>query len=537
MTKKFWLLFITIFVLTTNMYAQTSVEDNVIKLASDEKLWFGCIAEGHKMPLSGDYRFNFYANNRANQLQPLIISNRGLYVWSEEPYSFDIRDGRLLITDPYKKVKAGRKGNTLAEVQQFVCKTFFPPTGNTPDTLLFARPQYNTWIELNYNQNQADILKYARDIIGNGLPAGVLMIDDTWQEDYGVWEFHPGRFPDPKGMMDELHRLGFKVMLWICPFVSPDQMVYRELTKEKAFLLEKKKETDTWSTAYEPSMIRWWNGVSAELDFSNPKAVNWFNAQMDSLVKKYGIDGFKFDAADMEYYPDHALTKKSNTPNENCRLYTQFGLRFPLNEYRACWKMGGQPLAQRLLDKNHDWEDLQKLIPHMVAEGLSGYFYSCPDMIGGGLLSSFENVASVDQELVVRSAQCHALMPMMQFSVAPWRILDEEHLNAVKKSVSIRMRFTPLILKLATESARTGVPVVTNLEYRFPAQGLEMINDQFMLGDNLMIAPMVRSGNTREVVLPEGKWKSDDGVIYDGGKTYTIRVSLDRLPYFELADN
>ncbi|VAW23213.1 hypothetical protein MNBD_BACTEROID01-1875 [hydrothermal vent metagenome] len=48
------------------------------------------------------------------------------------------------------------------------------------------------------------------------------MIDDNWQEDYGKWDFHPGRFPNPKGMMDSLHQMGFKVMVWICPFVSPD---------------------------------------------------------------------------------------------------------------------------------------------------------------------------------------------------------------------------------------------------------------------------------------------------------------------------
>src|SRR5690606_11952601 len=98
---------------------------------------------------------------------------------------------------------------------------FFPPTGTLPDEALFIQPQYNTWIELLYDQNQEDILKYAKAIIDNGFPPGVIMIDDNWQQAYGVWEFRKERFDDPKAMIDELHSMGFKVMMWVCPFVSP----------------------------------------------------------------------------------------------------------------------------------------------------------------------------------------------------------------------------------------------------------------------------------------------------------------------------
>jgi alpha-glucosidase len=69
----------------------------------------------------------------------------------------------------------------------------------------------------------------------------------------------------------------------------------------------------------------------------------------------------------------------------------------------------------------------------------------------------------MDQDLVVRSAQIHALMPMMQFSVAPWRILDKAHLDAVKKAVEIQTKYTPLIMELAENSAKTGVPIIIQL--------------------------------------------------------------------------
>jgi len=514
---------------------KNNLPDKIIKidLDKDEFVWAGVVMEGHLMPFTAPYKMNFYAENKRNQAQPLILTSKGRYFWSEKPFSFEINGNKLSITDPYASLVSGKIGTTLEEAQKFVRDKYFPASGLMPDSLLFTAPQYNTWIELNLHQNQADIIKYAEAIIKNGMPPGVFMIDDTWQEDYGMWNFHPGRFPNPKVMIDQLHAMGFKVMLWICPFVSADQSVlYHKLESQKAFVLEKTKADDTWETAQNPAMIHWWNGVSAVLDFSNPVAVEWFNTQLNGLVKDYKIDGFKFDAGDMMFYPENTLSKKGFTANDHCESYAQFGLKFPLNEYRACWKMAGQPLAQRLHDKEHTWVDLQHLIPDMVIEGLSGYTFSCPDMIGGGMLTTFEDSTKIIQELIVRSAQCHALMPMMQFSVAPWRILDKNNFNAVKKAVEIRKQFTPFIMKLARASAKTGEPILTNLEFYFPGQGFEKIINQFMLGPTIMVAPMLEAGTSRKVIFPKGKWLGDDGKKYTGGKDYTIEVPIDRLPYF-----
>jgi alpha-glucosidase len=507
----------------------------VIPLPPGEKIWSGVIKDGENLPYIVGAHFDFYANNRENQIQPLLLGNQGWWVWSEEPFAFEICADKIIITNSKGEVKHGRAGNSLAEARKFASAEFFPPSGRMPDELLFAKPQYNTWIELTYNQNQQDVLKYARAIVANGFPPGVLMIDDTWQEDYGVWKFHPGKFPDPKRMMDELHRMGFKVMLWMCPFVSADQSrLVHDLLKDKCFLMQKTGAHTTWETATAPAIIKWWNGYSALLDFSNPMAIRWYNEQMDRLVRDYGVDGFKLDAGDMHFYPPDALSKEPVSPNRQCELYAQFGLRFPLNEYRACWKMAGQPLAQRLHDKNHNWEDVRKLIPQMLAEGLAGYTFSCPDMIGGGDYGSFLDLKKVDQDLVVRSAQIHALMPMMQFSLAPWRVLDATHLNAVKKAVAIRMTYAPEILELARNSAKTGDPIVRSLEYVFPNQGYEGIKDEFMLGDTILVAPLDKKGTSRQLVLPKGTWVSDDGKTLTGGAAYTLDVPLDRIPCFRL---
>jgi alpha-glucosidase len=519
-----------------NLMAKNHVAENKkLTITDGEKVWAGVINDGHLMPFSSDYAMDFYSNNKTNQLQPLILTNKGQFVWSEKPFKFELKGNELVIYDPYNQSVSGKSGNTLAEVQRYVRQKYFPASGKLPDTLLFSKPQYNTWIELTYNQNQADILKYAKNIISNGLPPGVIMIDDTWQEDYGLWQFHPGRFPNPKEMIVQLHKMGFKVMVWVCPFVSADQtLLYTHLKKTKAFLLERKNETDTWEKQTKPLMVEWWNGQSAVLDFSNPTAVDWFNKQLDQLIADYGVDGFKFDAGDMEFYPANGISKKDITPNMHAELYAQFGLRFPLNEYRACWKMGGQPLAQRLLDKAHTWVDLQKLVPNMILEGLCGYTFSCPDMIGGGLWTSFLDKSTLDQDLIVRSAQCHALMPMMQFSVAPWRILDSVHLGIIKEAVEIRTKFTPLILQLAHESSKTGEPILKSMEFVFPNQGFEQTINQFMLGDKILVAPMLEKTNMRNVKLPKGTWIDDLGTKFKGGQTVKMIVPLNRLVYFNL---
>ena len=519
---KKYLLAILLFLLQKT-HGQDLYDNLEIEIKKNVNWWAGVLIEGHKMPLKNGYEAQLFGTSYYNQLQPLLLSNSGELVWSEEPFRFRVKEEKILFDESYAPLEYKKAGKTLRDAFLYASVNHFPPSGKMPPKLFFSVPQYNTWIELTYNQNQKDILEYARAIIDNGMPPGIIMIDDNWQEDYGKWNFHQGRFPDPKAMMEELKQLGFKVMLWVCPFVSADSDIYRELEKKRIFMLD---ETE------KPAMVRWWNGVSAVLDLTNPESEKWFKGVLDNLINEFGVDGFKLDAGDGRFYKGIKSLKEVN-PNTHTELFAKIGLSYPYNEYRATWKMGGQPLVQRLHDKSHDWEDLRKLIPHMLLEGIMGYPFSCPDMIGGGQFTSFLNDAPIDQELVVRSTQVHALMPMMQFSVAPWRILDERHFNAVLDAVNLRDKFKETILTLAEKASVSGEPIVRSMEYVYPHKGYVDITDQFMLGNYILVAPFLSKGEgSRKVILPKGKWKSDTGKIYTGGKTITINVPLTRLPYF-----
>lgn len=495
--------------------------------------WFGgAVTEGGKMPFSDGYAINLAGDNKGNQASSFFVSTMGRYIWSDQPFALRIQKDHLELSG--KDIHLEKAGADLRSAYLAGSKKYFPASGSLPDSALVLTPQYNTWIELLYNQNQEDILHYAHQLIDHGFPPGVLMIDDNWFPSYGNFQFRSDQFSDPKKMIAELHVLGFKVMVWISPFVSPDGETFRDLL-EKKFLLFDNRGNDTlsWSAATEPLITHWWNGYSAQLDLSNPEAVQWLLAKLHALQETTGVDGFKLDAGDMEYYPSNMVSYRKQSANDMCGLWGDIGLHFPLNEYRAMWQHGGKPLVERLRDKAHSWEDLQKLIPHSLAAGLLGYPFVCPDMIGGGEFTSFLDQKTLNPDLIVRSAQCQALMPMMQFSVAPWRVLDSVHFAAVQAAVQTRMRFTPYILQLTREAAGTGEPIARSMEYEFPHQGFEQVQDQFMLGSKYLVCPVLTAGATKTIRLPKGNWKSLTGQQFKGPKTITIPVDLFSFPVFE----
>ncbi len=520
-------LFLFFLLLSFNLFGQSFQRQDSLTLAVKDKTfwWAGAVNDGHLMPLTKPYQRDFRTHNQWNQVQPLLLSNQGDVIWSDQAFALQFTSNQLTAKAPSTTFQYQKAGKTLREAYEYASKTYFKPSGKLPDSLFFTRPQYNTWIELTYNQNQKDVLNYARQILASGSPAGVLMIDDTWQENYGKWRFNPSRFANPKAMMDTLHQLGFKVMVWVCPFVSADSENYRSLKAKKCFVTD---------DSGEPAIVRWWNGASALLDLTNPQAVEWFKTQLDFAQRAYQVDGFKFDAGDFPFYEKVHSFKPNASPSDHCESYAKIGLDYPLNEYRATWKMGGQALVQRLCDKNHGFEALGLLIPNMLSEGLLGYPFSCPDMIGGGEWSTLLDKSILDQESIVRSAQCHALMPMMQFSVAPWRVLDQKHQEAVRKAVILREKYKDYILNQAIRAAKTGEPIMKSLEFNYPNQGYAKVVDQFLLGDQLLVAPVLTKGaTTRSILIPQGKWKSFDGQLIKGPKTIECRVRLEDLPYFE----
>ncbi len=517
-----------------NYYRISFKEHNMKHLSitfEPNEYWYGVGNDyGREMPFSAEstFKVNCLYNFTGNSEAPFLVSTSGRYVWSDIPFAIDISGGKIEL-DGGDDLELHTGFGNLRDAYLDACHKYFSPTGELPAENFFKKPQYNTWSELIYDQNQKDVLKYAHGIIDNGLPAGIIMIDDNWNCYYGKWEFNRATFPDPKTMVDELHSMGFEVMLWIAPFISPDSAEFRDLLAKNCLVKDKNGVV---------AIRKWWNGYSAVLDLSNPDGFNWFLAQTAHLMNDYGIDGFKLDACDPSYYRDDDQSFVPEiTAHEQGMLWNKIGMHFKYNEYRGCFRGAGLPLVHRLRDKGHHWRAVQSLIPLSLPQGILGYANICPDMIGGGSFVDFlPGAPNLDPEIFVRYAQCSALLPMMQYSAAPWRVLPKEYADLCVKAGELHIKYSDKIFELAKEASVTGEPIVRYMEYVYPHKGYATITDQFMLGNDILVAPVVDKGMTeKEVVLPEGKWIYCDGTVYEGGCTVKVPAPIDCLPYFEKA--
>eukprot|EP00873_Tetraselmis_striata_P004966 jgi/Tetstr1/425230/TSEL_015690.t2 len=530
-------------------------EVNPADRSTREWWWGGIVALGHQQPLGSvgatlawelDLHQTVY-----NQNNPLLVSSEGRYLWLEYPRKlFALEDGTICVAGPWDRgeepgsaastVVLGEGHGSLAGALRAASAAHFPPTGRLPDELLFSAPQYNLWIECNYYPTQEKVLAYARKVLEVGMSPGVLMIDTNWAMYYGSNQFDASRFPDPKQMIAELHSLGFKVMLWISPFISPDSPVFR-YARRKKYLIK-----NHWGGVGIPE---WWDGHSALLDARNPKA-----RPSPPIPPPLSITNI------LSLYLLHFLylAPSSPTPSggwlaevtgmvlggsaevhamEHTQAFGTIGLAYNLSEYRACYKLAGTHLVQRLSDKSHTWNNhgLASLLPNGMLMGLVGYAFSCPDMIGGGQYTDFYDMGTLepnfdhfDQELFVRYAQASAMFPMMQFSLAPWRMLDAVHLEAVVDAAALHGQVAQRILQLAQQAAQTGEPIIRTMEYVFPHLGYAQVRDQFLLGDRLLVAPiLVKGHSSRQVRIPPGTWVGQGGAREEDKLTGPTDVWVD----------
>ena len=513
----------------------------VFKFLPGECLYGGSAYDGAQNPFteSSVYSADFRVLCM-NQTMPLYLSTKGRYFYSKEPFAVRFNKGE--ITFEGGEVIEYQAGNLLRDAYLAAMKSHFPFDGKKLPDQFFRTAQYNTWMEYTYDPTEEKVLSYAESVIENGFAPGILIIDEGWHGRYGCWEFDPYKFPHPKQMIERLHEMGFKVLLWVVPLVCPDGQFFirhcfenlPDASKDAGRLFVRTKEGEV-------ALFKWWNGFSAALDMRKDCDRAFLADQLRHLMEDYGVDGFKFDGGTVEMY--HAASVLGGTARDDedahamNEAWNEFGRAYEFHEYKDTYHGGGKCGIQRLCDKDHRWvgNGIDTFVPSCAITGLLGHPFICPDMIGGGewiynTMPDFQ----VDEELFVRMAEASALLPMMQFSWAPWRLLSKENLEKVRKMAELHRAMSEEILALVENARITGEPIVRFMEYNYPNQGYSMITDQFMLGENILVAPVLTKGTReREVVFPEGKWLSKDGDIFNGGRSYTLPSPLGKLLYFK----
>lgn len=509
-------------------------------MLDNEYWWGGLTCDGAKGPFGTDSVYELdLAVRSGNQSSPFYVSSKGRYIWSDFPFKIQFNGGNIIIDGDEVILKVA--GSTLKEAYIAAMNTHFPFDCKVLPDVFFKTAQYNTWMEYTYNPTQEKVLEYAHAIIDNGFMPGIFIIDEGWHGRYGNWEFDFSKFPDPKAMTDELHSLGFTVMLWVVPTVCADGQSFVVNTRQQLGFGDADVSNRFLRNANgEVALIEWWNGYSAVLDMRNPTDRRYLDTQLKYLIETYGIDGFKFDGGSVEMYNPESVINGPASPDMNSAelnaAWNDFGRSYEIHEFKDTYNGGGKNCIQRIRDRNHEWypDGINTIIPCAIVQGLTGYPFVCPDMIGGGEWScTIDPDVTIDEELFVRMAEASALFPMMQISWAPWRALERKNLDIVRKMVKFHADMSGEIIALVRESEKSGEPIIRSLEYSYPGKGYETVSDEFLVGENILVAPVVTPATyEREVVFPEGTWIDENGISYNGPSVQMLSAPIDILLWF-----
>ena len=401
------------------------------------------------------------------------------------------------------------------------------PQSIPPETL-WRKPIWTTWARFKMNINQKRVLRFADEIVAHHYPYGVMEIDDRWQAHYGDSAFDPKRFPNPCMMVDELHSRGFAVTCWVMPFVNPDADCF-DVARARGYLL---KQNDGSLLP-----VRWWQGNGYLLDVANAEALRWFGDNLRTLQQAMGLDGYKFDAGEANFAggqnPD--LAGKAGFWNDHTHRYVEFvAANFTFCEVRSGWGNQRAPIFFRQWDKWSTWgkdNGLASLITGMFALGLAGYPFVLPDMVGGN--AYFTDRPSA--ELLIRWSQANALLPAIQFSLAPWDF-GEECARLCRAALDVRERYLDHIATAMRQAASSGDPIIRPVWWFAPDdERAQVCDDEFLLGADVLVAPIVRPRQrARDVYLPDGQWKdASTGQVLSGPTVLTgVSVPLDTLPVY-----
>ncbi|KAL2735533.1 myogenesis-regulating glycosidase isoform X1 [Vespula squamosa] len=408
------------------------------------------------------------------------------------------------------------------------------PTGH-PNERMIKHPIWSTWARYKVNISEFVIEDFAIDIIKHGFNNSQLEIDDNWETCYGSAEFDRSKFPFIIRLTQKLKYRGFRVTLWIHPFINKNcEPAYSTALENSYFVKSTTGKVD----------MQWWQGTeSATIDFTNPEAVEWWVARL-KLLEEYDIDSFKFDAGEGSWLPQ--------IPSLNSSLDVQPGIftkdyvtalakNFDDNiEVRVGWRSQDLPIFVRMIDKDSTWtwnNGLPTLITTLLQMNLNGYVFVLPDMIGGNgyLNGALNGTVYPPKELFIRWLQANVFMPSLQYSFVPWDY-DNETVAICKKYTDLHADITPLILDRMNESIKTGAPLNPPIWWVDPTdKTAHKINDEYLLGEEILVAPVIEEGAvSRDIYLPIGLWRdASDNVTYVGpGWIRNYDAPLDKLPYF-----
>ena len=427
--------------------------------------------------------------------------------------------------------------------------------GNAPPSL--DPLPYPNWVHQHWvweNEGDTDTVRaFVDGFTGRDIPVGAMVFDRPWEggslddrdtvgtylmDENRYWDFAcPKREldgkPDPNCtdcLLCYFQNRDIRVMLWASCMVNEDASNHA-YAKEKGYFLNDGK------------VIKWWGGKGSMIDYTNPEAVKWWESQLDNMLN-LGTDGWKLDGADpyvmlmlpaygkgghvgwkqyqkLQY--DHFYNYTRSKGNEKVVLARPtddvvgwgLPLTFASREINFVGWVG---------DQDNDWGGLRSALNQMFTSSLFNYVSYGSD-IGGFRSGPADN----PEDVFVRWAQMGAFTPIMENGGGgehrPW-IYDEKRGDGKNTVTDIYRNFVQLHYRLIPYIQSQ---VAYSYERRQPTMRPTLGYYQYMLGDDIFVAPMVDEGNDRRIVFPSGEWI----YLFDETKTYKAGVKTLEFPYDE----
>lgn len=448
---------------------------------------------------------------------------------SEEWYSFEAEGGQLdfyLIYGP--SVKEVVEGYTWL-------------TGRAPLPPLWALGHQQSRYSYYPQERVVEIAeRYRRE----GIPCDAVYLDIHYMDGYRLFTWDRSRFPDPRGMAERLRGMGFRLVAIVDVGVKLDPLypVFREGVLNDYFV--KKPNGDLY-------VGRVWPGLCAFPDFTKPEVREWWGKQLAALVEA-GVEGIWLDMNEPSVFdvPSKTVDEDAvHADGPHAKIHNVYALLEAQATYEGLLKLrpnrrpfiltragfaGIQRYAAKWTgDNTSNWEHLWLQIPMLLSLGLSGVPFVGADV--GGF------AGRPTPELLVRWYQVAAFTPLCRnhaclgsYDHEPWfhgGFVKE----AVRRVLELRYRLLPYIYSLFREHSEKGYPVMRPLLFEFPDdEETYAIDDEFMLGPLLLVAPILKEGaRSREVYLPRGRWYDFwTDRVYEGPARVVAEAPLDRVPLF-----
>ena len=451
---------------------------------------------------------------------PFYITNKGYGVFVNHPERVSFEVGSELVT----KVQFSVPGE---------CLDYYIITGNDMKevlenyTSLTGKPalppawSFGLWLTTSFttNYDEKTVNEFVDGMANRDIPLHVFHFDCFWMKDFNWCNFEWDNrvFPDPKGMLERLKSKGLKICVWINPYIAQESTLFEE-GKEKGYFI-KKNNGDVW---------QWdmWQPGMAIVDFTNPDACKWYGDKLRYLMEM-GVDCFKTDFG--ERIPTNCKYFDGSDPMKMHNYYTQIynkvvfdvikevkGEKEAVLFARSATAGGQQFPVHWGGDCTSDYESMAESLRGGLSLCMSGFGFWSHD-IGG-----FESTSTPDvykRWAAFGLLSSHSRLHGSTSYRVPW-LYDEESCDVVRFFTKLKCSIMPYLYKTSYDASTKGIPVMRSmiLEYQDDPT-CRYLDRQYMLGDNILVAPIFNDEGIAEYYLPEGTWTNFiTGKVYEGGR-------------------